>query len=126
MSGPPITIPWSVYGPNQPLQIPVFSAAGYLDLTQLSSPTLSALRQDGSTLSSPWVPSILPYPPNVAVTSTAALLSYAFAQYDLSGGPGGTDAWRGIWRITWAGTIGGEPVTGTDATLIRVVNQWGQ
>lgn len=125
MSGLPIVIPWSVYGPNQPLQIPILSAAGYLDLTTLTSPALQAERPDGSTLSSPWVPSILPLPPNDTVIPTAALLSYAFAQYDLSGGSPGTDAWRGIWRITWSGTIAGSPVTGITPTLIRVVNQWG-
>lgn len=120
----PLVVSWAIYGPNQPLQIPILSAVGYLDLTTLTTPTLSAIRPDTSVLATPWAATVVPFPGQQSVTPTAACLQYAFAQYDLSGNPS-NDTWRGPWRITPYGVIGSAPVKLPTVT-IRVVNEWDQ
>ena len=116
-----LVVPQTVLGPNQPLGIPVDSSKlGLIDMTAISSPTLQVIRPDGTTTT--WAATLVPTPPNLAITKSQATFQYVWQPGDLS--TGGL-AWRDLWSIAPFAVLGGAPVE-FYAVTIRVVDEWGR
>lgn len=107
------TIPTGI-GPDAPLTIFLTSAS--VDLTQVTAATLTAVDTLGNQYS-PWAATLLPYPGNVAVTASAAQLTYAAQTTDIQV----TGPWvlKVSLTVTGLGTILCSPVQ------FLVTDAWG-
>ena len=110
-------------GPDVALGIPITSVGDGIqgpDLTTVSSAVFSVLLPDTVTTLT-WAATIVPAIGNGSVTSTNAMLRYAFTGTELTK--------TGIWRVSWVLTLADThtwPEAPEDTSAFLVTDKWGR
>lgn len=108
-------------GPDVTLGIPITSVGppNAVDLTTVSSVTLTPMRQDGTT-KAPWIATLVPAFGNIVVTPNAAIVAYPFQTTDLDQ--------KGVWRVSITLNLndGGHWWTEPPESQFRVIDPWGR
>lgn len=110
-------------GPDVALGIPITSPGDGIqgpNLTAVVSAVFNVLLPDTVTMLT-WTATIVPAIGQVSVTSTSAMLRYAFNGTELTQ--------TGIWRVSWVLTLSDThtwPEAPEDTSAFLVTDQWGR